>query len=406
MSPPDTVAYRAAGLSGTSWLHRFWAPAGSTDLAAPVGRDARLDMFRGIALVMIFINHVPGTLYENYTSRNFGFSDAAEAFVFMSGMAAGLAYSNRFRSGSLWAAMAKVWARARQLYFVHIAMTMLCLAIFAAAAKWFGLPEVLTKNNIAALFQQPLSALIGIPLLTHQLGYLNILPLYMMLLLATPLFMLVGLRRPWLLLGISVLLWLIAAQFRLNLPNFPNPGGWFFNPLSWQVLFVIGLLSGAAMKVGKRFIPYNPTLFLVAAAIVVVALVWVRIPPVGATGRAGLSLLYNAGAPYYITGFDKTFLALPRLLHALALFYFLGHLPIMRDLASSAVAAPFRLLGRQGLAVFSVGTVLSMALQVVKTPRQPDPLFDGMILGGGILLLLALAWALTRTAELSRPART
>ncbi len=77
----------------------------------------------------------------------------------------------------------------------------------------------------------------------------------------------------------------------------------------------------------------------------------------------------------------------------------------MRDLASSAIAAPFRLLGRQGLAVFSVGTVLSMALQVVKTPRQPDPLFDGMILGGGILLLLALAWALTRTAELSRPAR-
>src|SRR5690606_38163370 len=146
---------------------------------------------------------------------------------------------------------------------------------------------------------------------------------------------------------------------------------------------------------GKRFIPYNPTLFLVAAAIVIVALVWVRIPPVGASGRAGLSLLYNAGAPYYITGFDKTFLALPRLLHALALFYFLGHLPIMRDLASSAIAAPFRLLGRQGLAVFSVGTVLSMALQVVKTPRQPAPLFDGMILGGGILLLLALAWALT-----------
>src|SRR5690606_13359377 len=176
----------------------------------------------------------------------FGFSDAAEAFVFMSGMAAGLAYSNRFRSGSLWAAIAKVWARARQLYFVHIAMTMLCLAIFAAAATWFGLPEVLTKNGIPTLFQQPLSALVGIPLLTHQLGYLNILPLYMMLLLAAPLFMLVGLRRPYMLLGLSILLWLIAAQFRLNLPNFPNPGGWFFNPLSWQILFVIGLLSGAA----------------------------------------------------------------------------------------------------------------------------------------------------------------
>jgi hypothetical protein len=406
MSRSDTALLRSPVPAGNGWLRHIWAPAASTDLAAPVGRDARLDMFRGIALVMIFINHVPGTLYENFTSRNFGFSDAAEAFVFMSGMAAGLAYSNRFRSGSLWAAIAKVWARARQLYFVHIAMTMLCLAIFAAAAKWFGLPEVLTKNGIPTLFQQPLSALVGIPLLTHQLGYLNILPLYMMLLLAAPLFMLVGLRRPYMLLGLSILLWLVAGQFRLNLPNYPNAGGWFFNPLSWQVLFVIGLLSGAAMKLGKRFIPYHPTLYVAAAAIVVIALVWVRIPPVGAAGRAGLSLLYNAGAPFYITGFDKTFLALPRLLHALALFYFLGHLPVMRDLAGSALAAPFRLLGRQGLAVFSVGTVLSLTLQVVKTPRQPDPLFDGVMLGIGILLLLALAWTLTRTAELNRPART
>ncbi|MFP9137859.1 OpgC family protein [Devosia sp. XGJD_8] len=402
MSQPETATYRAAGLLGPSWIRTLWSPATSGAIVTPGGRDARLDMFRGIALVMIFINHVPGTIYESVTSRNFGFSDAAEAFVFMSGMAAGLAYSNRFRTGSLWAAIAKVWARARQLYFVHIAITMLCLAIFAAAAKWFGLPELLTKNNISALFQQPLSTLVGIPLLTHQLGYLNILPLYMTLLLATPLFLLVGLRKPWLMLGLSIALWAAAAQFRFNLPNFPNPGGWFFNPFSWQLLFVIGLLSGAAMKVGQRFIPYRPAIFAAAAAFLVLSLLWLRIPQLGEAGRAMLAGLANAGAPFYITNFDKTFLALPRLLHALALFYFFGHLPIMRSLAGSAIAAPFRLLGRQGLAVFSVGTVLSLLLQVVKTPRQPDPLFDGLILGGGILALLALAWVLTRTAELSR----
>jgi hypothetical protein len=357
-------------------------------------------MFRGIALVMIFINHVPGTIYETFTNRNFGFSDAAEAFVFMSGMAAGLAYSNGFRSGNLWLAIAKVWARARQLYFVHITITMLCLGIFAAAALWFGLPEVMQKNNITPIYGKPLSTLIGIPLLTHQLGYLNILPLYTMLLLATPLFLLVGLRRPWLLLVLSIALWTAAGQFRLNLPNFPTSGGWFFNPFSWQILFVVGLLSGAAMKAGKRLIPYHPVLFGLAVAFVVLVLLWVKIPELGALGRSVLSMLADAGAPFYITWFDKTFLALPRLLHALALFYVLGHLPIMRTVAASAVAAPFRLLGRQGLAVFAAGTVISMFLQVVKTPRQPDPLFDGLILGGGLLVLLALAWVLTRTAEL------
>lgn len=407
MSLPDATAYRSAGLLGPSWTRAIWPPVVDRDTSgAPVGRDARLDMFRGLALVMIFINHVPGTIYETFTNRNFGFSDAAEAFVFMSGMAAGLAYSNGFRSGNPWLAIAKVWARARQLYFVHITITMLCLGIFAAAALWFGLPEVMQKNNIAPIYGKPLSTLIGIPLLTHQLGYLNILPLYTMLLLATPVFLLIGLRRPWLLLVLSIALWVAAGQFRLNLPNFPTSGGWFFNPFSWQILFVVGLLSGAAMKSGKRLIPYHPVLFGLAAAFVVLVLLWVKIPELGALGRSGLTMLADAGAPFYITWFDKTFLALPRLLHALALFYVLGHLPIMQTLAASTAAAPFRLLGRQGLAVFAAGTVISMFLQVVKTPRQPDPLFDGLILGGGLLVLLALAWVLARTAELRNSQRS
>lgn len=402
MSLPELASHRAAGLLGPSLIRAVLPSAAPKETSAPVGRDARLDMFRGIALVMIFVNHVPGTVYENFTNRNFGFSDAAEAFVFMSGMAAGLAYSNGFRSGSLWAATAKVWGRARQLYLVHIAITMASLAIFAAGALWFDLPELLTKNNVAPLFQKPLSTIIGIPLLSHQLGYLNILPLYMTLLLITPLVLLAGLRKPWLVLTASILLWAVAGQFRLNLPAFPNSGGWFFDPFAWQILFVIGLLSGAAMKAGSRFIPYHRVLFAACGLFLLLVLLWMKVPPVGKLGMSGLSALSQAGVPFYITWFDKTFLALPRLLHALALFYFLGHLPVMQRLASSAIAAPLRLMGRQGLAVFSIGTVLSMFLQAVKSARQPDPIFDGLILGGGLLFLVALAWLLTRTAELSR----
>lgn len=400
MSLPN-VSLRASAPRHPGWLRDLRQPAASRSTAGtPIGRDARLDMFRGIALVMIFINHVPGTVYEMFTNRNFGFSDAAEAFVFMSGMAAGLAYSSGFRSGNLWLATAKVWARARQLYFVHMTITMVCLAMFAAAALWFNLPEVLQTNNIGPIFNRRLAALIGLPLLTHQLGYLNILPLYTVLLLSTPLLLLVGLRRPWLLLVLSIALWVGAGQFRLNLPNYPTSGGWFFNPLSWQILFVIGLLSGVAMKTGKSFIPYNPVLLGLAAALVFFILLWVKIPPLGQAGRDVLAMLSDAGAPFYLTWFDKTFLALPRLLHALALFYLLGHLPIMHTIARSALAAPFRQLGRQGLAVFATGTVISLFLQLVKTPRQPDPVFDGLILGTGLLALLTLAWVLNRTAAL------
>jgi len=387
---------------GAGWTNLVTDPPSVDVDGVPSKRDARLDMFRGLALVMIFINHVPGTVYENFTSRNFGFSDAAEAFVFMSGLAAGLAYSPRFRSGSFWLATTKVWARARQLYYVHLTITLLSLAIFAAAALWFGQHDVITRNNIPRLFSQPLATWIGIPLMTHQLGYLNILPLYITLLLATPLFLWIGLRRPLLLLGASVALWAIAGQFRLNLPNYPNPGGWFFNPLSWQLLFVTGLLCGAAMKQGKRLFPRTKLLFGLTLAWVVLVLLWVKVPPIGSAGNAMLAALSKAGLPFYLTWFDKTFLALPRLSHALALFYVVASITAVKQFASAGWTAPFRLLGRQGLPVFAFGTVVSMALQAIKNPLGNDPLIDGLLLAAGLGLQLALAWVLTRTAEMAR----
>jgi hypothetical protein len=394
--------WRAPVSRSLGWLAPTWATdAGGEPLR---GRDPRLDMFRGLALVMIFINHVPGTVYENFTNRNFGFSDAAEAFVFMSGMAAGLAYSGKFitahSAGTMWTAIARVWARARQLYFVHLTITLLALGIFAFAALQFGMWDMLDKNNVAPLFAHPAGALIGIPTMMHQLGYLNILPLYIVLLLATPLLLVLGIRWPVPVMIGSIVLWAVAGQFRLNLPNFPTQGGWFFNPFSWQLIFVVGLLSGVAMKRGQRFVPQSPALMAVCAAFVVFVLIWVKSPPVADVGLHTLGWFSGLGVPFYITWFDKTFLALPRLLHALAVFYVLGHLDIVRRFAGTAVAAPLRLLGRQGLAVFATGTVLSMALQTVKTVTQPDPVLDGLMLGGGLVLLWALAWALTKTAEL------
>lgn len=403
MSLPDTVAERTPVLPGAGWLRRLWAPAGRAEQrVVPAGRDHRLDMFRGLALVMIFINHVPNTFYESLTNRNFGFSDAAEAFVFMSGIAAGLAYSDRFRSGHWWAATARVWARARQLYFVHIVITMLCLGIFAGAAKWLGFTEVLTKNNLAPLFQKPLSSLVGIPLLSHQIGYLNILPLYISLLLATPLIIAAGLRWPVRVVLASVALWVLAGQFRMNFPSFPNSGGWFFNPFSWQLLFVLGLLSGMAMKTGGRFVPFSRVLMGLAIATLVFTLMWMKIPVLGQYMNATMGRLSALGLPFYITWFDKAYLALPRLLHALALFYVLANWPLMQRVARTAAAAPLRLLGRQGLAVFATGTVISMFLQAVRTRSQADLVADGLMLGAGLLVLVGLAWVLTKTQALVR----
>ena len=58
------------------------------------GRDLRLDACRGIALWCIFLDHVPNNIGSWLTLRNYGFSDAAEIFMFVSGLTCALAYGN------------------------------------------------------------------------------------------------------------------------------------------------------------------------------------------------------------------------------------------------------------------------------------------------------------------------
>ncbi len=58
-----------------------------------------IDFWRGVVLCTIFINHIPGNLFEIVTQKNYGFSDSAEAFVFLSGLSLALAYARRFANG-------------------------------------------------------------------------------------------------------------------------------------------------------------------------------------------------------------------------------------------------------------------------------------------------------------------
>ena len=248
---------------------------------APSIRDPRLDVFRGICLVMIFINHVPGNLYEDFTSRNFGFSDAAEGFVLMSGIAAGLAYSLDFRARSLqlWTGLARVWRRVWTLYLVHILTTLAALAAASAVAIWLNNSESLFENQMKWVWQDPLPTFVGLVLLTHQFGYVNILPLYLVLLAVAPLLLFAAWRRPmWLMAG-SVTLWAVAGIWHLSLPNYPSKGGWFFNPLTWQVIFVTGLLTGVALKEGRRLVPVQRWLQVVTGLFLIYAALSTRSPP-------------------------------------------------------------------------------------------------------------------------------
>ena len=364
-------------------------------------RDHRLDVLRGLALITIFINHVPDSVYEDWTSRNFGFSDAAEGFVLMSGIATGLAYAGGFQPGRAFEAAMRVWRRARKLYLVHLLITGLALAILSLGLFAFGTEELSGRVNYIAIVERPLETiLVGLPTLGHQFAYFNILPLYCVLLLVAPAFILIGRRSIWAMIGVSALVWAAAGMFRLNLPNFPNEGGWFFNPLAWQLVFVIGVAGGMRAREGRSLVPANPLLFVADLAFLVFSGIWVVAEAGGLPG--------GAYVPFFIGGFDKSFLPLPRLLHVLALAYVLVNMRWLDRLLGSWPLGPVDTLGRNSLPVFATGSVIAIALQVVGEVVPTDALVDGLFFAAGLVVqygVALLAMAGGRTAAPLHAAR-
>lgn len=359
-----------------------------------VGRDHRLDVFRGLALLTIFINHVPGQVYEHFTSRNFGFSDAAEAFVLMSGIAVGLAYSRGFRTGNLWQAVLRVWRRAGTLYVTHIVISVIAIAIIASGVLFLDAMEVVPRVNFTRMLDMPLDAMIGLPTLGYQLGYFNILPLYLVLLIFSPIYILVGLRSRWALLGMATLIWVLAGAFRLNFPNYPNPGGWFFNPFSWQLIYAVGIAGGLSVTEGRKLVPYRHWCFAAAAAFLLFALIWMKLRMGGLPGRPYL--------PFFIAGFDKTFVSLPRLLHVLALAYVLTNLQAISRLLTAPAFRPIELIGRNGLAVFATGSILAIGLQVLRAHFETSTVEDGALLLSGLFIQYGVALFVSGLSEKKR----
>ncbi len=359
----------------------------------PHQRDQRIDLFRGIALVMIFINHIPGTIWENLTSRNFGFSDAAEGFVLMSGMAAGLAYGPAFLNRQPgWPAVLRPWRRALTLWAVHVLVVALVLVLFAALADHPAIAEMAKRRNILPALQDPAAYLLPLALLSHQFAYTDILPMYVVLMLAAPAILWCAARAPGWTMAASLALWFVVGLFRIRVPTWPQDNGWFFNPLAWQVLFVAGILTGLAMRQRRRVLPVLPWAVWLSAIAVIGAALWIQVPLIAEWGRHGLWMLHEyAGFPGVLTAFDKSFVFLPRLLHILALAYLISALPFLRPLAAHPRLAPLTLLGRHSLPVFAASTVLAYVAQVTKAMLPPSVLLDTALIGVGLCVLFAIA---------------
>src|ERR1700730_8285828 len=206
---------------------------------APTGRDLRLDFFRGIALWLIFLDHIPSNLVAWGTIRNYGFSDATEIFVFVCGYTAAFVYGREMRERGFVIAGAHILRRAWQIYVAHVFLFAIYLAEITYVATSFENPLYAEEMNILDFLKQPDVTIVQALLLKFKPANMDVLPLYIILLLLFPPILWLLRLQSTLALAASVLLYVLTWHFNWNMPSYPS-GHWYFNPFAWQLLFVFG----------------------------------------------------------------------------------------------------------------------------------------------------------------------
>ena len=343
-----------------------------------------IDFWRGLALVSIFINHVPGFAFERLTHRNYGLSDSAELFVFLAGWALRRVADSAAEPVGLVRLVLRLAARGVTLYAAQILITVVAIGLIAAAAIGLDNALLLEWHNAAAVFQDPVPTHLGLVLLTHQLGYFDILPLYVVLMLGAPAMAIVHRLAPGALLPVAVAVYAVALATGTNLPTWPVEGVWFFNPFAWQLVFVLGFVLAGDAGVGG-FARRN--------------LRWLRPLAAALVGLGAAVALSDyepdplrVPQPTLFFVFDKTFLSPARLLHFLAIVATFAGLfaPVHRRLRP--LARFLSMLGRNSLNVFCVASILSLAAQIARFALGGARLVDVTILLVGLSALGFTAW--------------
>lgn len=319
-------------------------------------RDLRLDFFRGLALFFIFIDHIPENTLSYFTLPSIGFSDAAEIFIFISGYTAALVYGRILLREGLLFAGAQIYRRVWQLYVAHIFLFVFFMAEVSYTVLTFNNPMYTDELRVGDFLSVPHIAIIKALLLQFQPTFLDILPLYIVLLASFP--VVLFLLRMGSLVALLPALALYAATqvFDLQLHAYPDEQVWFFNPFAWQFLFVIGASCGYPAVVERRILSWSRRIFIPAvvfvAASVVINLTWT------------IHGVYDPFPALFLKELwpiNKSNLALLRLVHFLAVA-----IVVVRLVAADApffswrIARPFIMCGRQSLQVFCVGILLSV----------------------------------------------
>lgn len=232
-------------------------------------RDPRLDFFRGLAMLIIMVAHIQRNPWGNWIPARFGPSDAAEMFVFCSGYAAAIAFGGTFVRLGFWMGVRRIVLRCWQIYWAHLGLFFFIAALSVVAQNWLGTADrnYLHGLNLMPFFNDPTSQLVGLFTLTYVPNYFDILPMYFVILLMTPLVIVLQRIRVDVAMAFCLTLYAATWIFNLSFPAEPwSDRRWFFNPLGWQLLFFTAFMLARGWITPP---PFKPWLLAIAALYVV-----------------------------------------------------------------------------------------------------------------------------------------
>lgn len=366
-------------------------------------RDYRLDFCRGLALILIFIDHVPGNPASHWTLRKWAFCDAAEVFVLISGISSYLAYGSRLDKAGFGACCKAVGRRLSRIYGAHLAL-FACAALFVRlASTFFAKVDYVDFLQVKPLFADPRHYIPAALTLSYLPRYLDILPLYLILLATAPVIIYVVKRDPWLALIVSGLIYAVVRMNGFNLSAGHDGQGWTFNPFAWQFLYTIGIVAGHFSKVGSTSESsrdrYKWVWFTLAAGFTAFALLVVA----PWTGSEETKALFS----YDLWPAEKTFLSPLRVANVVALLYLFAYfVPKQAKFFSTRAAQVFLACGRNSLAVYTVGVVLSCAGYVAMSETDSANFITVAVNVFGILSLFILAMVLDARSKKARSSET
>ncbi len=347
-------------------------------------RDLRLDLFRGLSLWLIFLDHIPEIYINNFTPRNFGFSDAAEILVFLSGLASGRVYGGVAKHSGLAVALLRVLRRALEIYIAQIVTVALLLAeviLFAIRQ-----PALLDHANLAIFFANPLETISQAMLLRYTPVNLDPLLLMVMLHFALVLILPAMILWPTRTLIVSALLYSASHWLDWSISAYPT-GLIFFNPLDWQLLYVIGMWWGMRPAEKQPCMLKSP--FLAGAAVVYlsfslfITLGWQFHALEAYVPTAIADLIYPI---------EKGDLDLLRLIHFLALALLCwqllpGDLPVLE----ARFLRPLVQCGEYSLAIYCISVLLSFAAHAILSMGWDGLALQTLFSAAGIAILAAAA---------------